>query len=185
MAQLYELDLTQVSEAEMQQWIAEMDDASRTRVLSLGKKRMRESVAGDHLARTALVKMSGKAAQEILILRTETGKPYADEGCFSISHSGETVVCAVSETPVGVDVERIRKPPARVAQRYFTEAERAQLETDETEFWRIWTGKEALCKLTGEGLAGLKHCDTLTLPEGVVLTTTIRDDYVIAVAELD
>ena len=183
MAQLYELDLTAVSDEELWAWYAEMDENSRTRVDAMSAKRRREYLAGDHLARTALAGKSGKAPQDIVIRREENGKPIADEGCFSISHSGSFVVCAVSDKPVGVDVERLRKPPLRVAQRYFTEEEQKLLQEDDSQFWRIWTGKEALCKLSGEGIAGLKRADTLAPPAGAALSTVSRDDCVITVAE--
>ncbi|MBR2484163.1 MAG: 4'-phosphopantetheinyl transferase superfamily protein [Oscillospiraceae bacterium] len=183
MVQLYELDLAKVSDEMLAQWHAEMDESSRGRVGAMSAKRCRESLAGDHLARTALAKKSGKAPQDIVIRREKSGKPTADEGYFSISHSGSLVVCAVSDKPVGVDVECIRKPLLRVAQRYFTEEEKKLLQEDDSQFWRVWTGKEALCKLSGEGLAGLKHADTLAPPVGVTLTTVRRDGYVITAAE--
>lgn len=183
MAQLYELNLAEVSEEELEQWYAEMDENSRVRVDAMSAKRRRESLAGDHLARTALAEKSGKASRDILICREENGKPVGGEGFFSISHSGEHVVCAVSDRPVGVDVEKIRASRPKVAQKYFTGEEQRGLTEDDARFWHIWTGKEALCKLSGEGLAGLKHADTLAPPAGVVLTTVSRDGYVITVAE--
>ena len=184
MAKLYVLDLAQIHEEELERWHDEMDEDSRRRADAVrNPHRRRASIAGDHLARTALGDKSGKAPREIVICREESGKPYAAEGCFSISHSGECVVCAVSDKAVGVDVERLRSPRLRVACRYFTEEERDWMQEDEVRFWRIWTGKEALCKRTGEGLAGLRNCDTLHPPFGVVLTTTVRDGYVVTVAE--
>ena len=121
MAKLYVLDLTQISEEEPARWRSEMDDQSRLRVDAVANpERRRMSIVGDHLARTALAEKSGKAPCEIIICREENGKPYAAEGYFSISHSGERVVCAVSENPVGVDVEQIRPLRTKVAQRYFT-----------------------------------------------------------------
>lgn len=183
MVQLYEVDLAEVSDEKLDQWHAEMDENSRLRLRAMSAKRCRESLAGDHLARTALAKKSGKVPQDIVIRREKSGKPTADEGYFSISHSSSLVVCAVSDKPVGVDVECIRKPLLRVAQRYFTEEEQKLLQEDDSQFWLVWTGKEALCKLSGEGLAGLKHADTLASPAGVTLTTVLRDGYVITVAE--
>lgn len=87
----------------------------------------------------------------------ERGKPMVEGLEFSLSHSGNMVVCAVSEEPVGCDVEEIRKAPKGVAERYFSEGEQAylsQLSGDEydREFFRLWTMKESYVKMTGEGL---------------------------------
>ena len=187
MAELLTMDISCLSEEDAARWLAEMDEESRERVLRVTAPHRRlQTIAGDHLARVALGVKSGKAPVEIHIHRTENGKPYAEEGCFSISHSGDLVVCALSECAVGVDVEQIRAVPEKVAQRYFSEGERHLLQRSrgrKNVFWRIWTGKEALCKLSGEGLAGIGTCDSALPPEGVRLTTDFNDGYVITVAE--
>ena len=184
MAELRKLHLAEVSEADLNRWLEEMEEGSRRRIDAMSSlRRRKEAIAGDHLARTALAEKSGKGPKEIVIRRTENGKPCAEEGAFSISHSGEWVVCALSEHPVGVDIEKRRREPRRVAQCYFSEGEKRMLQQDASAFWRIWTGKEALCKLTGEGIAALRRCDTSALPERVRLTTEHYEEYVISLAE--
>lgn len=90
------------------------------------------------------------------------GKPEVDGICFNLSHSGELVVCAVSENPIGCDVENLREAPKGVAERFFSESEKKYLEQffghayDEA-FFRLWTMKESYVKMTGEGMG---------LPEG-------------------
>ena len=42
---------------------------------------------------------------------------------YNISHSGDYAICAVSDSEVGVDIQKIRKPDMRIAKRYFTEDE--------------------------------------------------------------
>ena len=87
----------------------------------------------------------------------EHGKPKVEGLEFSLSHSGNLVLCAVSEEPVGCDVEELRKAPKGVAERYFSDAEQAYLshfsaDEHDREFFRIWTMKESYVKMTGEGL---------------------------------
>ena len=87
----------------------------------------------------------------------EHGKPKVEGLEFSLSHSGNLVLCAVSEEPVGCDIERLREAPKGVAERYFSDAEQAYLSrfsADEYDrkFFRIWTMKESYVKMTGEGL---------------------------------
>jgi len=53
------------------------------------------------------------------------GKPFAEgrEGDFNLSHSGDLIVLAVSDTKVGVDVERIDRRHTDIASRVFTPEE--------------------------------------------------------------
>ena len=87
----------------------------------------------------------------------EHGKPMLEGFEFNLSHSGNLVICAVSDKPVGCDVEQLRKAPERVAERYFSESEKEYLnqfggEDYDTEFFRLWTMKESYVKMTGEGM---------------------------------
>ena len=67
---------------------------------------------------------------------------------FSITHTKGLAGAVVGEVPVGLDAERIRPYPAKVAARYFSPAEQKLLEEGNTAaFYRLWTKKEALAKL--------------------------------------
>lgn len=78
---------------------------------------------------------------------------------FSISHSGNLVVLAMSETEVGIDIEEIKpRNFEAVVNRHFSEDEKKEA-ADLEGFLRVWTRKEAYLKLTGEGLGGLADAD--------------------------
>lgn len=91
-------------------------------------------------------------------LRIEpSGKPIVDGICFNLAHSGNYVICAVSERPVGCDIEQIKDAPKRVAERSFSADENKYLqqldgEVYNREFFRIWTKKESFLKMTGTGI---------------------------------
>ncbi len=96
------------------------------------------------------------------VVKNEHGKPgFAppnDNIYFNISHSGDLVVMAIGEHPVGVDVERIgrAKDHLKLARRFYYEHENERVlnaENSEEEFYRIWTFREAFSKLIGDGLA--------------------------------
>ena len=96
--------------------------------------------------------------QDTQMIVGEHGKPMIEGLEFSLSHSGNLVVCVVSDKPVGCDVEEIRKAPQGIAKRYFTLRENSHLsrfwgEEYDKEFFRLWTMKESYAKMTGEGLA--------------------------------
>jgi 4'-phosphopantetheinyl transferase len=77
---------------------------------------------------------------------------------FNLSHSGKYAVLAVSDQPVGIDVERMKKNRLSVAKRCFCPEEYEDIlqAGDEWErnirFLEYWTMKEAYVKRIGEGL---------------------------------
>ena len=84
------------------------------------------------------------------------GKPFLShtlDRYFNISHSGQYVVCAVSDQDVGVDVEINSLIRASVMRRCFTPTEQEWIQNDSKKFARLWTMKEAYMKLLGTGLS--------------------------------
>ena len=91
------------------------------------------------------------------------GKPYfphREDIHFNISHCEGLVVCAISDAPVGVDVERIAPVSDNLPKRVLSEEELDQLsrlpkESPEylEKFYRFWTLKESAVKQSGKGLS--------------------------------
>ncbi|GMK38055.1 4'-phosphopantetheinyl transferase [Paenibacillus sp. CCS19] len=89
------------------------------------------------------------------------GKPelvYPAELHFNVSHSGNWVVCAISDGPVGIDIEQIQPIDMEVSRRFFSPAEHAQLialpmEEQLNRFYELWTLKESFVKAVGMGLS--------------------------------
>ncbi len=74
---------------------------------------------------------------------------------FNLSHTRGVAACVVSDAPVGIDVERIRRYNDMLARRVLSEKEYGLLSNAAekgVEFIRMWTMKESLLKLTGEGI---------------------------------
>ncbi|NLI57639.1 MAG: 4'-phosphopantetheinyl transferase superfamily protein [Clostridium sp.] len=97
---------------------------------------------------------------EIFFKINNYGKPYLkdwDEFHFNISHSGKWVVCAISNKPVGIDVERIKDLNIKIADRFFSKEEVEDLyKIKKSErlkyFFDLWTLKESYIKADGRGL---------------------------------
>jgi 4'-phosphopantetheinyl transferase len=70
---------------------------------------------------------------------------------FSVSHAGGLAVIAVSNRPVGVDVEDAMAGEQPLAPA-LTQRERATCRSY-ADFARLWTRKEAVLKAVGKGLA--------------------------------
>lgn len=92
------------------------------------------------------------------ITKNEKGKPLLLEFpdvCFNISHCDGLAVCGISDKEIGVDAELIRSYNSKVMKRIFSAEEQSLIavsENPETDFFKIWTLKESLCKFTGDGI---------------------------------
>ena len=86
------------------------------------------------------------------------GKPYLKghpDIHFNLSHCPKAALCAIAGVPVGADIESIRPYNPQLARRVLSEAEVEQVESSPSPdivFARLWTMKESLLKLTGEGI---------------------------------
>lgn len=100
--------------------------------------------------------------QEYRCQKKENGKPFLAEEenfFFSLSHSGDYVLCAEAPFEIGADLQLCEKEvKPGMAQKLLTEREyEAYTALPELEqkkaFYFAWTIKESGCKLTGKGLA--------------------------------
>lgn len=91
--------------------------------------------------------------------RTATGKPFFPDRPqlhFNLSHSGSFALCALDDSPVGVDIETVRPHHPRLAERICSPAELAWLGAQadpQGALLSLWTKKEARVKQDGCGLA--------------------------------
>lgn len=82
------------------------------------------------------------------IRTTSLGKPYFPDFPdvhFNLSHTAGAVLVALSDQPVGADIERIRPVSQRAMRRL------ADVDT-ERDFFRSWVHREALAKRSGAGV---------------------------------
>lgn len=125
----------------------------------------------------------------------EGGKPaLADGPAFSLSHSGERVLCALSDEAVGADLQQLHPYNPALARRFFTGTEADWLEAQrerDLAFSLLWSLKESYVKFLGSGIAKT-HLDSFTvrvLPDGraridgsnVKLWYSVCGGYVMAV----
>ena len=117
-------------------------------------------ILGEALVGFALKKYWDLPLGSYRIARGEKGKPFiADREniFFNISHSGDYVVCAVSDSEIGVDIEKRAKARMEVAGRFFHEREVRMLEEvsgneQDKLFYDYWSVKESFLKYIGTGL---------------------------------
>ena len=107
------------------------------------------------------------------ITRLPGGKPMFFElpdRHFSLSHSGGLAFCALSDSPVGADIEVIR-PRRETLPAYALKGERYKrylsLGGDWPAFYALWTEIESIVKYTGDGLSAWQRAQA---PEGCVIS---------------
>ena len=90
---------------------------------------------------------------EIAFFKNYYGKPY-----INMSHSGNFVCCSISDTEVGVDIEKINTNlDIDVFQNIFSDEEWSQVMDKKSDnydvFFSLWTLKESYIKKIGRGLS--------------------------------
>ena len=81
--------------------------------------------------------------------RSPRGKPLFQgmvDRWFSLSHSGGAALCALSGSPVGVDIELVRPRRPAFPQWALSQRELSQSGGAWEDFYRLWTLKESWCK---------------------------------------
>ncbi|MED0669612.1 4'-phosphopantetheinyl transferase superfamily protein [Aneurinibacillus aneurinilyticus] len=116
------------------------------------------SLLGELLVRKYLIQILNIPNEKISFRKNEYGKPFVDFGIhFNISHSGDWVACAISNYPVGIDIERISEIDIKIAEQFFHENEYIWLLSKEqnsqvASFFELWTIKESYIKAIGKGM---------------------------------
>lgn len=121
--------------------------------------------------------------------QNDFGKPYikgARDFHYNISHTRNAIAVAISDTPIGIDIEKITNAELKIVNRFFTAKEQIYINKNKKEtnklFYQIWTKKEAYIKFIGKGLAvQLDSFDVLENKISRHISTFELDDYIISV----
>ena len=120
--------------------------------------------AGRQLLEQMYREETGRSMPQIASM--ERGKPYFVDGGlhFSISHTKRYAFCALSEMPIGIDAEeKDRKINLQLADKILSPAEKQRFDAAQDKqatLLKLWVLKEALGKLSGEGINGYpNHTD--------------------------
>ncbi len=116
------------------------------------------------------------------------GKPFIanhPDVHFNLSHSGTVALCAVSNQPIGTDVETTRKVSTSLISYTMNDSEKEQISASSNptmRFLYFWTRKEALLKLTGDGIRNnLKQ--VLDNAEKYHFETIEKENYIYTIAK--
>ena len=182
----YKFNINDVTESEYEEFFALLSNEKKEKVKRFrhpdDKKR---TVCGEVLAKRAISEISRKKVEELYFETKKSGKPFCKNEHieFSISHSGDFCVCAVNETPIGIDIQKIVPYNEKVARRVcsYEELEIIEKSRDKArEFTKIWTKKEAVLKKEEKSVFSpeIKNC----LIDKAVKTIEFSD-YIISICE--
>lgn len=126
----------------------------------------RRSLAVEALLNVALKREGYEGDFPVRVGHEENWKPYfiddvslpgMDKVYFSLSHSGDYVAVAISDSPIGIDIEEVKGHKNLIEEKYFSDEERRLMNEDpdgsDVGFFRLWTLKEAFLKAVGQGLS--------------------------------
>jgi 4'-phosphopantetheinyl transferase len=133
---------------------------------------------------------------EFEVVQDPGGKPRIkgyDLFHYNLSHSGNRVVIAWGDSPVGVDVQQMRMDPGReeLAKRFFTQQEQTYIfdspDHRSERFFRVWTGKESYLKYLGTGLRKSLNSFSIFSPEvsPMLKSWYLSGDYCVSLCTTD
>ncbi len=159
MIQTILFDIKQLKEEEFEKALTLVTEERRNAIEKLKQPTARRlSLAAGLLLREAFIKV-GRTEQISQIRKGEHGKSYlpGESFFFNVSHSGEYAVCAFGDTPVGVDLQKVKENIPKRTNRILSVAEERFLQGLPQEearllFYRLWARKESVIKWDGRGL---------------------------------
>jgi 4'-phosphopantetheinyl transferase len=164
--------------------VDQLDSADQQRYQRLADRGLRHRFAVTHgTLRGILAAYLGVPVRQLQLRESPAGRPFVpcahrrDSIDFSLSHTTDLAVVAVSRRRVGVDVEQLQPSldPYQFVARWFTRDERTCIDrhcgqgTISDGLLRHWTAKEAHLKALGLGLTGLPHTELRCRPQAQLL----------------
>lgn len=165
--QLYIIsDIPSLSDKDFTKLLRYIEEDKARRLWGMKREKAQASLVGRLLAKYAIHQKWGLPFCEIQFGTTLRGKPYVigyEHIYFSISHSGVVCACAVADTPIGIDIQKMDVRNFQgIVRRFFTEEEQEVFFReggDRTAFYRMWTRRESIGKYLGSGFYYKKEED--------------------------
>jgi 4'-phosphopantetheinyl transferase len=171
----FSLDASLSVVAQCRSWLSEEERGRAARFIRQ-QDRLRFVLAHGGL-RAVLARYTSLDPSALTFQVGSTGKPAMLNGGtshqplqFNLSHShGRMLIAVLADQEVGIDLEQIRErvDVAKLAERFYTAAERdkviRQSGPDQIGwFYRYWVAKEAVLKGQAVGLRSLRQCEILS-----------------------
>ena len=147
-------NMTPMTEEQFNDCLSRVSEQRREKVLKYKFQAGREQSLKAYMLLQKLLKEEYGITEPPVFRELENGKPVIvghEDIHFNMSHYA--VACAVSNEPVGIDVEVVKEKVKDELARYVLSDEELEGLTP-LKFTRLWTMKEAVVKLSGRGITG-------------------------------
>ncbi len=186
MLKLYHCDISKMSDEDFLNAYVKSEETRKAKADKLKKKPDKKlSIAAGELVRKAIAKEFHINPEDVRFRIDSRGKPYTESAPvhFSISHSKNIAVCAISDKPVGIDIEFIRDVNLNIAKRQFAPDEIRYVfekwDLTKQRFFEVWTRKEAYVKLLGKGVS---YFPKFSVMGNEKIETHIKKRYIVSIA---
>ena len=151
---VYIYNLKNLQEGEADNMLPHLPLWRRQRVADVKNATVRtESIVAGALLVMALRERLGAEPEDKYFIKNENGlyDVYAKIH-FNITHSGDYVAVALSDEPVGIDIEHKEDKEFRISNRMFSQEDKDYIAGNQKNFRNVWTIKESFLKCVGIGV---------------------------------
>lgn len=160
---IYAVKISNIIEEKINSVLSLIDFDKKNKILRLiNKKDKIRTLIGEILIRNIIREELSIRNEQVIFSKNQYGKPYMKEYPqfnFNISHSGDFVVVAIDDKPIGIDIEEIKHIDYKeISERFFSVNEFNYIVNENSDiglynFYEIWTLKESYIKCCGKGLS--------------------------------
>jgi 4'-phosphopantetheinyl transferase len=150
---LYTTQANRVSRELAGHWLGELSRARQKELQRLRQPEdLKNSLLGMQLLKTGMNHLKFRGFHLSAVQYRANRKPQlSEEVDFSISHSGDMVVCALTQNgQIGIDTEKLRPVSIRSFSRFLSASEHLAPGDSSDAFIDLWTCKEAVLKGCGD-----------------------------------
>lgn len=179
-------DMSHITEEEVQKLIPLVSDERREEAMRYKHLFGQFTCLQSYAMLREMLEQKG-LSHPFIFVKNEHGKPFLKDYPsihFNISHCKNGIAVAVSDQPVGIDIESYRKVSDSLIRYTMNEEERRIInESDDPvrTFTEYWTQKEAVFKLRGTGITHDLH-ELLKGDEVVETVVNIEKKYAYSIA---
>lgn len=183
MISVYKININDISDSDYKNTFSLLKKSEQDRIIAINKDSdKKRSLATKYLLQRAL--LENFPLNKPMFNRDEKGKPVCDFCFVSLSHSEDMAVCALSSSPVGIDVEKKRNIKRTEKYHFFSSKESAFVNSADgyiaSRFLEVFTRKEAYFKCADVSAPKLSSIDVLSDSTDYSFKTEIFNDYIIS-----